>query len=296
MPSFSYDLQVYWNNNFSNNADSWVRLLGLLLKWQQRINMVSHFKLVKYSFLNFLNSKKKWLNLAKTVLAISSLALIFSLIALMFYLQPTTDYSMVLHLKFDEGNGNIAYDSSKFKNNGTIYGASWIDGKFGNAISFDGINDQIKIPNFNLFSTTNFISMWIKPIVELNGRIFYVTDGIREYQCTWLKTASGSKLRVIYWSATTGDIILDSATNSVLVNIWTHIIIVFKANVGLSCYINIGVPTYTTNIGVTIMGKGDIYLGSKISSDWYGGIIDEFHIYNRILSLSEMQDIYEGRI
>ena len=47
--------------------------------------------------------------------------------------------------KFDEGSGNIAYDSSGNNNHGTIYGATWVDGKFGKALQFDGIDDYVNI-------------------------------------------------------------------------------------------------------------------------------------------------------
>ncbi len=41
--------------------------------------------------------------------------------------------------RFDEGSGTIAGDSSGNGNNGTIYGATWVAGKYGQALSFDGI-------------------------------------------------------------------------------------------------------------------------------------------------------------
>jgi len=44
--------------------------------------------------------------------------------------------------RFDEGAGNIVSDSSGHGNDGTIYGATWVDGKHGKALSFDGVEDQ----------------------------------------------------------------------------------------------------------------------------------------------------------
>ena len=46
---------------------------------------------------------------------------------------------------FDEGQGNIAHDSSGNNNHGTIYGAKWVDGKFGKALEFDGVDDYVEI-------------------------------------------------------------------------------------------------------------------------------------------------------
>ena len=47
---------------------------------------------------------------------------------------------------FNEGIGTIANDNSSSNNHGQINGATWTaDGKFGNALSFDGNSDHIII-------------------------------------------------------------------------------------------------------------------------------------------------------
>jgi len=50
--------------------------------------------------------------------------------------------------KFDEGNGNVAGDSSGHGYDGMIYGATWITGKVGQALDFDGTNDYIKLDTY----------------------------------------------------------------------------------------------------------------------------------------------------
>jgi hypothetical protein len=59
-------------------------------------------------------------------------------------------------LTFDEGSGNIAYDYSGNKNNGVLLDANatnndgntppqWTNGRFGKALSFDGVDDYVGI-------------------------------------------------------------------------------------------------------------------------------------------------------
>src|SRR5208337_1034898 len=53
----------------------------------------------------------------------------------------------VSYWEFNEGSGTIATDSVG-TNNGTISGgATWTSGVVGNALSFDGVNDYIQVPN-----------------------------------------------------------------------------------------------------------------------------------------------------
>ena len=53
---------------------------------------------------------------------------------------------LVAHWSFDELTNNIIYDNSSNANHGTNYGASLVPGIVGNALSFDGKNDFVRIP------------------------------------------------------------------------------------------------------------------------------------------------------
>ena len=46
---------------------------------------------------------------------------------------------------FDDGDGTTAADSSENGNDGTIHGATWVDGKFGKALQFDGTDDWVEV-------------------------------------------------------------------------------------------------------------------------------------------------------
>ena len=60
-------------------------------------------------------------------------------------IDPETCIGMWL---FDEGSGDIASDSSASKNDGTLMnGAEWADGKFGDGVSFDGVDDFVELAN-----------------------------------------------------------------------------------------------------------------------------------------------------
>ena len=64
--------------------------------------------------------------------------------------------------RFDEGTGTTAGDSSGNGNIGTISGASWVDGKFGKALSFDGTNDYVTVPYSSSLNSPKTFITWIK--------------------------------------------------------------------------------------------------------------------------------------
>ncbi|MBU3964325.1 DUF2341 domain-containing protein [Patescibacteria group bacterium] len=65
---------------------------------------------------------------------------------------------------FNEGSGSTAYDGSNYDNDLTISGASWITGKFGNGLSFDGTDDVATTSDSSTLSPTSSFSItaWIK--------------------------------------------------------------------------------------------------------------------------------------
>jgi hypothetical protein len=54
----------------------------------------------------------------------------------------------------------VASDSRGDRNDGNLVnGTAWVEGKFGKALSFDGLDDYVIVPNF-LFSNDCTISFW----------------------------------------------------------------------------------------------------------------------------------------
>ena len=66
--------------------------------------------------------------------------------------------------KFDETDGTIAYDSSGNGNDGNLTnGPTWVTGKIGGALSFDGNDDRLKLPHQMMNGLSEFsISFWFK--------------------------------------------------------------------------------------------------------------------------------------
>ena len=70
--------------------------------------------------------KTKWINLMSFIGA-------FLLVALPGLANINAEDITGMWL-FDEGGGTVATDSSQYGNDGTIHGATWVDGKFGKAL------------------------------------------------------------------------------------------------------------------------------------------------------------------
>jgi len=238
--------------------------------------------------------------LAKTVLAISSLALIFSLIALMFYLQPiqpTIDYTKVLHLKLNEGNGDIVHDSSEFENDGTIYDASWVNGKYGKALSFDGTDDCMDIAySANLDILNNLtVTAWIKADDPWGGGDLPIVWHSGIQSAFGFDKATGKARADLYiGGAWRGPWLSANAVSS---GVWHYMVYTYDGG-RVKIYvdsINVVDQAQTGNLAssVSIRRIGKDTAGPA-HYHMFKGIIDEVRIYNRVLSQSEIKDIYSS--
>jgi hypothetical protein len=90
------------------------------------------------------------------------------------------DSNIVLWLQFDEGSGATVKDSSSYKNDGTITGAKWVEGKKGSALSFDGISNLVEIPNTDSLQLSDqgiTIALWFKTAETAKQDLLLIEKG-----------------------------------------------------------------------------------------------------------------------
>lgn len=78
----------------------------------------------------------------------------------------TREDILLAHWKLDESVGDNASDSTANKKDGTLRNmgdASWVPGKFGNALVFDGKDDFVDLPtDIGLTSAKGTVALWLK--------------------------------------------------------------------------------------------------------------------------------------
>jgi hypothetical protein len=212
----------------------------------------------------------------------------------------TTELAGLWH--FDEGTGTTAIDSSGNGNNATIHGATWVNGKYGDALSFNGVNNYVVTPNITL-GTSLTLSAWVNvtsfnpsqaativgqdnPNYLLNiyeeGNSFgaYVFGGT-------IATYSGVTTNTWYNVALTLNMTAYTASSTTV----TYAFYVNGALVASGSYTN----TYWSE---STVGNYPIDVGAWpfYSYGYANAVIDDVHVYNRVLSLAEIQSLYYSRV
>ena len=214
----------------------------------------------------------------------------------------TPDASLILYFSFDELNGNQVTDHSRYGNHGRLVGnPKLIQGKFGNALEFNGRSDWIEVPHDESLTVDRDVTVmaWIHtprhrgPGGALWQGLLAKGNNPRSYSF-YTEYNGGLHLSVNEFFGS------DSA-ETVKLNEWQHV--VAQVDSGVHRYWingkNAGVGRYTRddrNIGKntvpSLPGNADIAsvrIGNAHESNrQFLGFIDEVRIYNRALSEAEI--------
>lgn len=205
------------------------------------------------------------------------------------------------YIKFNEGTGTTAGDSSGNNNTGTLInnGASWTTGKQGTCVLLDGTNGYVKLPDGFLSdlgdcSITAWV-YWNANATQTWARIFDFGWDSNHYMCLTPKSTAGNAVR---FAITTNGIDSEqqiTGTAELPYGKWVHVAVTFAGSVG-TLYVNgVAVGTHTNlryapfRLGKTTQNS----LGkSQFSSHpYFRGGIDELRIYRGTLSNTDIVNL-----
>lgn len=207
--------------------------------------------------------------------------------------QPSL-LGLVADYSFDEATGTVTVDSSGNGNNGAVINGSWISGKYGNSLSFDGISSQVVVnDSASLDLTGSFtFTAWVNAATLTNYQTILIKEGNGASCGYWLQTNNS------YISAGfnpgTGCREHQAAAN-LQPNTWYHIAAVFDDSADtFKIYLNGNQLVSQTETGVPVANAAPLYLGTTASGEKWKGLLDEVHMYNRALSQTDIQTDMSG--
>jgi len=208
-------------------------------------------------------------------------------------LRYPEEKGLVLYCPFDRIGERKTFDLSPYRNDGTIYGATWRLGKINKALNFDGVDDYVKLkPIENLDVASKFsVELWAYTPDLTAAKALFSKDtyGII------LGTTSGGTL----WEFYTNDGVVGvacTASTSGHEDKWNHIVITADKDrtptlIGYINGVQVCTGTHLEWIGPQY-GPGTRYwIGRGYNGYWYG-FIDEVKVYERALTTDEIKEHY----
>lgn len=208
------------------------------------------------------------------------------------YTQLQTD--LVGYWKFDDGNGLEACDSSGDGNNATVHGAEWTGGRFGEALSFDGIDDYAEVHGSGGLNITGYqfsISTWVFPRVQHSGSgdvIAKRLGSLGQYFVGWWWNGS----HVGFGTGLYNGVSISFAPNLYHpIGIWYHVVSVYNG-ARLRLYVNGGLEIDQPVVGDLLPLDAPLYFGrmnTTLGDVYFNGSIDDTKIFDFGLSQAQLQ-------
>ena len=189
--------------------------------------------------------------------------------------------------------GPTLADGSGAGHTGTLVnGPLWVASQatYGQAVSFDGVNDAVSVANpstYN-FGTADFtMALWVKRNVLGGGQRHLVSKCATtawESGCKELYFTGGNQLA--FGSFNTSDAFAGTIADTN----WHHVAVTFTDSTNtLRMYVD-GVLITTVTRALEADGATHVVtLGNMHGSNPFSGTLDELRIYNRALTLTEIQ-------
>jgi uncharacterized repeat protein (TIGR03803 family) len=200
---------------------------------------------------------------------------------------PSPVNGLVAAYSFNDGT---AADAAGYGHQGTISGAVAVSGKYGKALSFDGVDDKVSIANAAdlAFKTGMTLEAWVRP------------DTLQSVSAIVLKEAPPSGLAYALYAnsaanrpsgvASIGGANRDATSSSALqAGAWSHVAVTYNGSL-LKLWVN-GVLRGSRSIkGSILVSNGPLMIGGRnVLGEYFDGVIDNVRVYNRALGAEEVQ-------
>jgi hypothetical protein len=201
----------------------------------------------------------------------------------------------------NEGRGTTVSDASGSGNNGTFVGAPrWTSGKDGQALSFDGIDDAIMIPDSDSLSPQGSssgsltVSAWVNVSQLPSNRGDHTVLVAKGSPGNWeyaLNVYAGGQVGFSVWQLN-GSTYGETLSGSLALNGWHHVAGTMVKGQFVRIYLDgQRVGETTALLGEPGVGSSPFYVARRGDGQYLKGILDEVRIYNRALSNQEIMTL-----
>ncbi|MBN2359942.1 MAG: LamG domain-containing protein [Deltaproteobacteria bacterium] len=218
------------------------------------------------------------------------------------------DRSLVGYWSLDDGDGLTAVDDSTYRGDGQLIdmaSAAWVDGVFGGALQFDGVDDHVDVPDHAGLDLTTAVTVeaWLYAHAVAptpDWRTVVAKDNAADFECYGILVEGDQ--RVVSFYVNDGGVAWASAP--LPVEQWTHVLGTYDvAAAAIAIYIDgelsssgpLSASPVLTSDSPLVIG-GNTAPGGSYAPYYFDGIVDEVRVWNRVLSPEEIKASYDARL
>src|SRR5215475_6763157 len=190
---------------------------------------------------------------------------------------------------FDDGSGTTVTDASGNGNTGTITGATWVTaGKYGKALSFNGTNALVTIPNAAALQLSAGMTLeaWVNPSTVSSAWRDVIYKGNDNYYLEATSKKSSKPDAGVIAGGSSADAF---GTAKLTANTWSYLTGTYDGST-LRLYVNGTQVASTAHTGAIATSTNPLQIGGdSIQGQFFAGLIDEVRVYNVALTAAQIQ-------
>jgi hypothetical protein len=213
-----------------------------------------------------------------------------------------TPSELIGHWTLDETSGTSAADTSGkgmvgTLTNGLNFSSNSVAGQVGRALSFDGTDDYVDIPNgYSDFVKGCTISVWVYPTAVKNWERFIDFGNGSASDNIWFgRQGTTNNLAFEGWSSGSSNGLV-TASEAISLLAWQMFTVTVDSSGNVKLYKD-GQQVATGTSGVSSVTRTNNYIGRSNWSwdDYYQGNMDDVRIYNYCLTDAQVLTLYSGQ-
>lgn len=192
---------------------------------------------------------------------------------------------LVAAYSFNEGAGTTLTDGSGRGNSGTVVGPAWTTaGKYGGALTFDGTNDHVTVPDAPSLDLGSSMTLeaWVRPTASSGWRTILLKETPTSLAYSLYSASSTNRPSAwIDGASSIGTAALPTST-------WSHLSATYNGS-RLRLYVNGVLRKDVATTAPVPVSSGPLKIGGNaIWGEWFAGQVDEVRIYDRVLTAAEI--------
>ena len=205
---------------------------------------------------------------------------------------------LVGHWSLDEGTGSVANDRSGNGNHGTVNGATWVDGRHGMALSFNGVDDYVEMPVVDgLEAMSNMTAAaWINYTDAGDGWLGIMANGQQggPWETYGLFVNRGGTFLYATVFLDGAHVTQQTASGAIGPDTWHHVCSTWDGS-NVRIYVDGNLELEQARTGALTPTGRALRIGHRIgSSHYFTGIIDDVAVFDHALTEAEIRGIMEG--
>ena len=195
---------------------------------------------------------------------------------------------LVAAYAFDEASGTTVSDASGSGNTGTTANTTWVAGKNGGALSFNGTSSRVTIPDATGLRLTT--AMTLEAWVDKTGTNSGWRDVIYKGNDNYYLSANSTPNNVPAGGAIIGGSYGEAyGTATLATNTWAHLALTYDGTT-VRLYVNGTQVSSTPKTGSIATSTNALTIGSDtLYGQYFQGLIDDVRVYNIALTAAQVQ-------